>query len=133
MSAGGVWGGGEVRTNGRVEREKEVATMFTPPAHPRSPLLISSLELLSDSEDKRARLWDSLAWLYYCWEACSFPLEGLIEELALCVSPSQLRESGQARPSGLAACSRTQRAGATAYQPPQQSSRCEQGGGFREG
>ncbi|KAK1901610.1 hypothetical protein KUDE01_004576 [Dissostichus eleginoides] len=63
---------------------------------------------------RRARLWDSLAWLYYCWEACSFPLEGLIEELALCVSPSQLRESGQARPSGLAACSRTQRAGAMA-------------------
>lgn len=43
--------------------------------------------------------------LYYFWEGCPFPLEGLIEERWLSPSPPlRLRESGQARPSRLAGC-----------------------------
>ena len=43
--------------------------------------------------------------LYYFWEGCPFPLEGLIEECWLSPSPPlRLRESGQARPSRLAGC-----------------------------
>lgn len=46
--------------------------------------------------------------LYYFWEGCPFPLEGLIEERWLSPSPPpplRLRESGQAQLSRLAGCS----------------------------
>lgn len=57
--------------------------------------------------------------LYYFWEGCPFPLEGLIEECWLSPSPPlRLRESGQARPTRLAGCSSTQPAGAVACTRP---------------
>lgn len=57
--------------------------------------------------------------LYYFWEACSFPLEGLIEECWLSPAPPlRLRESGQARPSRLTGCSSTQPTGAAACTRP---------------
>lgn len=59
--------------------------------------------------------------LYYFWESCPFPLEGLIEERWLSLSPPlRLRESIQARPSRLAGCggSNTQPARAVACKRP---------------
>jgi len=57
--------------------------------------------------------------LYYFWEGCSFPLEGLIEECWLSPSPPlRLRDFGQARPSGPAGCSSTQLTGAVACTQP---------------